>query len=150
MFRIRVFTPAVHDETGWRHAGGELMLGSAGRRCFLVDLRVWDIRDYERQWREGVGRLIQGETTTALMSAYRGEGEETHHLWALWREGSEVYVQEHPVVPGELDAAFDPRNPYPHVGDRIRASEHGLAISEWRLDFTEVIAANLGIRWPMQ
>jgi hypothetical protein len=147
MFRIRVFTPAVHDETGWRHAGGELVLGD-GRHCFLVDLRAWDIREYERQWREGVARLVQGAPSSALMSAYRGPGHEPHLMWALWRDQSHVYVQEHPVVPAELDTPFNPFDPYPHVGERIPASEHGLSIPEWRLDLTDLIAANLGIRWP--
>ncbi|HEU5154008.1 MAG TPA: hypothetical protein VFU03_04725 [Gemmatimonadales bacterium] len=147
MFRIRVFTPAALDEKGWRHAGGELVLGG-GRICFLVDLSAWDIREYEQQWREGVARLVQGAPSTALMSAYRGTPDRPHLMWALWRDASHVYVQEHPVLPAELDAPFDPANPYPHVGQRIPASEEGLAIPEWRLELTDVIAANLGIRWP--
>ena len=149
MFRIRVFTPAVHDENGWRHAGGELTIGD-GRRCFLVDLRFWNIGDYERQWREGVARLVQGASSTALMTAYRGPGHEPHVMWALWRDQSYVYVQEHLVMPDELESEFDPTDPYPHVGERIPASEHGLSIPEWRLNLTDVIASNLGIRWPLQ
>lgn len=149
MFRIRVFTPAVHDETGWRHAGGELVLGGAGRHCFLVDLQFWDIRDYERQWRDGVKRLVQGAPSTALLTAYRGPGSQPHVLWALWHEESYIYVQEHPVIPSELEVPFDPGQPYAHVGERVPASEHGLGIPEWRMDFTELIAGNLGIRWPL-
>lgn len=37
MFRIRFFTPAVLNEEGWQHAGGELVVGNA-RMCFLVDV----------------------------------------------------------------------------------------------------------------
>ena len=147
MFRIRVFTPAVHDETGWRHAGGELVLGD-GRRCFLVDLTVWNIPDYQRQWREGVARLVQGSPSTALMTAYRARPGEAHAMWALWRDESQVYVQQHLVLPEELDAPFNPLDPYPHLGERIPATEHGLSIPEWRLPLADVIAANLGIRWP--
>jgi hypothetical protein len=149
LFRIRVFTPAVHDETGWRHAGGELVLGGAGRHCFLVDLSVWDIGDYERQWREGVARLVQGAPSSALMTAYRGPGNQPHLLWGLWRDQSHVYVQEHPVVQSGLEEPFDPDQPYAQVGERIPASEHGLGIPEWRMDFLDLIAANLGIRWPL-
>jgi CdiI N-terminal domain len=125
LFRIRVFTPAA------------------------VDLRAWDIGEYERQWREGVTRLVQGAPSTALMTAYRGSGGQPHVMWALWREESHVYVQEHLVVPSEIEEPFDPGRPYAHVGERVPASEHGLGIPEWRMDFTEVIAANLGIRWPL-
>ena len=149
MFRIRVFTPPVHDETGWRHAGGELLLGTAARHCFLVDLRVWEIGDYEQQWKEGVARLVQGAPSSALMSAYRGSGNQPHLLWALWRDHSYLYLQEHPVIVSELEQPFNPGDPYEHVGERIPASEHGLAIPEWRVDFIEVIATDLGIRWPL-
>ena len=77
------------------------------------------------------------------MSAYRGPGNQPHRLWALWHEESHLYVQEHPVVPS------DPAQPYTHVGERIPVSEHGLGIPEWRIDFHDVIASNLGIRWSL-
>jgi len=147
MFRIRVFTPVVQDEKGWQHAGAELVLGPH-RRCFVVDLGVWDLGQYERQWREGIARLVQGAPSTALLSSYRGERGEPHLMWAFWRDQGHVYVQEHPVVPADLEEPFDPSNPYPHVGERIPALEEGLAIPEWRLDLTDLFAADLGIRWP--
>jgi len=148
MFRIRFFTPAVYDEAGRRHAGGELVLGDA-RHCFLVDLSAWDTAHYERQWREGVARLVQGAPSSALMTAYRGTGAEPHLMWGLWREEGHVFVQEHPVMPAELDLPLDPFDPYPHIGNRIPASEHGLSIPEWRFSLVDLIAANLGIRWPL-
>ena len=70
MFRIRVFTPAVHDENGWRHAGGELTSATGGAASWWIS-RFWNIADYQRQWREGVARLVQGAPSTALMTAYR-------------------------------------------------------------------------------
>jgi hypothetical protein len=50
------------------------------------------------QWRGGVARLAHGAPSTALMTAYRGPGEEPHLLWALWREDSHVYVQVQGLV----------------------------------------------------
>ena len=148
MFRIRFFTPAVQDEVGKWYAGGEMVLGDA-RCCFLVDLSSWGTAHYERQWREGITRLVQGAPSSALMTAYRGTSAEPHLMWGLWRHETHVFVQEHPVVPGELDSPFDPLDPYPHVGNRIPASEHGLSIPEWRFPLVDLIAANLGIRWPL-
>jgi len=83
------------------------------------------------------------------MTAYRGPGEATHHMWGLWREAGHVYVQRHSVVVGELDPAFDPDSPYAHLGERIATSKHVLPIPEWRLDLVHVYAAAMGIRWPL-
>jgi contact-dependent growth inhibition (CDI) system CdiI-like immunity protein len=147
MFSIRVFTPAVLNEDGWQHAGGELIVGS-GRLCFLVDLTYWPIAAYQRQWRDGVSRLVQGAPSTALMTAFRGPGESAHAMWALWREEGHVYVQEHSVLPADLDVPFDPNEPYPYVGARIPASECALPIPEWRVELSHVQSALLGLRLP--
>ena len=50
MFRIRFSTPAVTNEEGWQHAGGEFILDNT-RLCFLVDLSHWGMSAYRRQWR---------------------------------------------------------------------------------------------------
>src|SRR5262245_14811848 len=130
MFRVRVFTPVVQNEDGWLQAGGELRLGNQ-RVGFVVDLRCWTVADYERQWKDGVARLLHGAPRSALMTAYRGRGEATHFIWALWRDEGYVYAQEHPVVVTESDPLFDPTNPYDHVGERIPMSVHDLPIPEW-------------------
>jgi hypothetical protein len=148
MFRVRVFTPPVVDAAGWLHAGGELRLGHE-RLHFLADLSHWDVASYERQWREGVARLLHGAPSTALMTAYRGPGEATHHMWGAWREGGHIYLQEHVVAVTELDEPFDPAAPYVHLGERIPASQQALPIPEWRIDLVHVYAAALGIRWPL-
>jgi contact-dependent growth inhibition (CDI) system CdiI-like immunity protein len=147
MFRIRFITPSVTNEARWQHAGGELIAGNV-RLCFLADLTHWDPPKYERQWRDGISRLVHGAPSTALMTAYRGAGDAAHTMWALWRDGAHVYVQDHSVHAADLDAPFDADEPYAHVGARIPAAEHGLPIAEWRVDVEYLHAAMLGIRWP--
>lgn len=148
MFRVRIFTPPVLNQEGSHQAGAELRLGRE-RFGFLVDLNHWQIADYERQWRGATKRLLHGGASTALMIAYRGPGEATHLMWGLWRDGNQVYVQQHSVLAGELDTPFDPHSPYGHLGQRIPASTHGLPIPEWRVDLVAVYAAAMGIRWPL-
>jgi hypothetical protein len=147
MFRIRVFTPAVVDQEGWRHAGGEIVIGDA-RTHFLLDLSHWSISSYQQQWREGISRITRGAQSSALVAAYRGPGEKPHVMWSLWRVNGHVYVQSQVVIPEEADAAFDPSSPYAHVGARIPSSENGLSIPEWRCNVTELLAVDFGIRWP--
>jgi hypothetical protein len=147
MFRVRVFTPPVQNEDGVLQAGGELRLGGE-RFGFMVDLSHWTIGDYERQWRRGTERILHGGTSTALMTAYRGAGQAIHHMWGLWRDAGQVYVQQHSVSSADLDAPFDPTAPYAHLGERIPTSKHALPIPEWRVDLVHLYAAAMGIRWP--
>jgi hypothetical protein len=140
VFRIRFFTPAVLDENGWPHAGGELQLGAARLR-FRADLRYWPMAAYEAQWRAGIARLAHGAPSSALMIAYRGTGDEPHVMWALWREDPHVYVQQLTVLRAELPDSFDPAAPYPHVSERVPASEQALPIPEYRHDLMPLLAA---------
>jgi hypothetical protein len=147
VFRIRVFTPLAVTESGWPHAGGELVVGDA-RLVFRVDLRFWRIADYERQWKAGIARLAGGASSSALMSAFRGPTDAPHHMWALWREGGHVYVQPHVVLRAELSVPFDPRVPYSLIAERLPVTEHDLPLDEWRVEARHLIAASLAIRWP--
>ena len=78
------------------------------RLPFLADLTHWTVADYERQWRAGLRRIVEGAPSSALLTAYRGPGDAPHVLWALWRDGEHVYVQERGVSPATLAAPFDP------------------------------------------
>ena len=69
-------------------------------------------------------------------------------MWAMWREEAHVYVQEHSVLPSDLDAPFDPNEPYAYVGERVPAAANALPIPEWRVDLVHLHAAMLGIRLP--
>jgi len=147
MFEVRVVTPVVTNDEGWRHAAAKLQLGEV-RLCFLIDLTHWSVRDYEQQWRDGCARLVAGAPSSALMTAYRGPGDEPHTMWALWRDDEHIYIQEQTVLPSEVDVPWDPRAPYVHVGVRVPASDQALPISEWRTEIVQLYAAALGIRWP--
>ena len=146
-FRIRVITPPVVDEDGWPHAGGEFTLG-AQRLLFILDLRHWRVADYQRQWQTALERLARGAAATALLTGYRGPGDGAHLGWALWREDDWVYVQEQTFLASESGQPFDPWHPDPHVGSRLRATEHRLPSPEWRTELVHLLATALGIRLP--
>jgi hypothetical protein len=140
MFDIRVSTPSVTTKDGVKQTEAELRLGNDGF-IFAIDLRHWPISEYKRQWREGIWRILEGAQSSALMTAYTGPGGHVHHMWALWREGTGLYVQQHAVVSAELDHPFVPHNPYAYIGTRIEASKHGLPIPEWRIALSDIYAA---------
>jgi hypothetical protein len=147
MFRIRVFAPSLTYAHDSLNAVGELVIGDA-RQHFRLDLRAWSIADYERQWKAGVSRLVYGAPSSALMSAYRGDHDAPHLMWALWREAGFVYVQPQCVLNRELSSAFDPCAPYEHVGARVPATEQSLPIVEWRVELAQLYTNAFNVRWP--
>lgn len=147
MFRIRFLTPAVINDDGWNHAGAEFNLGDV-RLCFLVDLSHWSMAAYQQQWRQAIRRLAEGAPSSALMTAYRGTGDTAHVMWAIWCTTEGVFVQNHSVLPADLEEPFDPDNPYVHVGFRIPATENALPIPEVRVGLEHLNAALRGIRLP--
>jgi len=140
MFDICFSTPSVMNEDGIPQAGAQLRLGN-DIFVFTIDLSHWSIPDYEQQWREGIWRLLEGASSSALMTAYAGPNGHMHHMWAFWREEKYLYVQQHAVINRELDHPFVPRNPYAYVGARIDASSYELPIPEWRVNLSDIFAA---------
>jgi hypothetical protein len=150
VFRISFISQRITETSGWPQAEAELQLG-AQRIAFLVDLRYWSRPDYESQWRAGIARLARGgRRSCALMMAYRGPLRVPHIMWALWREGGDVYIQEQSVLSSDLKGAFDPRQAHAHVGERIRAVENGLPISEYRVEWKPVLSAYLASSFTWQ
>ena len=147
MFRIRTVVPPSAMALDASTALGELVIGHAHLH-FALDLRVWRVGDYERQWKSGLMRLVRGAESSALMTKYRGDDDAPHMMWALWREGPTVYVQPHCVLPSELDAPFDPASPYQHVGTRICVTDESLPLAEWRVELEQLVAGAMQIRWP--
>lgn len=145
MFGIRVFSPPT---LGVSRAVGELVVGDA-RQVFSLDLRVWRVADYQRQWKAGLQRLVHGAPSTALMTSFRGDDDAPHLMWAMWKESGFAFVQPHCVLAAELDRRFDPTSPYGHIGARVPATEQALPIAEWRVELEHVFASVMRIRWPL-
>jgi len=144
LFGIRFFTPQALSGDQSPIAGGVLCAGDSLLRV-PVDLAYWTVADYKRQWADGIQRLARGASSSALVYGYRGPEDAAHLMWALWRDDQRVYVQDLAVVSSELDAPFDPSNPYEHVGERI-SPEQGLPVCEWQLEVKHVLEAAFGAR----
>jgi hypothetical protein len=147
MFRIRVLSAPAASATDAPAAVGELVVDGA-RSVFPLDLSHWCVADYQRQWRDGLGRLLRGAPSSALMSAYRGPHGDAHLMWALWRENTSVYVQPHCVAASDLTMPFDLEAAYDHVGVRVPARDQVLPIVEWCVGVEHLFASALQIRWP--
>ena len=147
MFEIRIVTPVVTDEEGRRQALGVLAVGDA-RLPFRLDCAHWSAAAYERQWKAGIRRIADGAPSSALLTAYRGDSDEPHVLWAMWRDDDHVYVQARSVRSNAFDAPFDPWNPYPFVPSRMPVGAYAPPPTQWRVELESFFASALDLRVP--
>lgn len=133
MFDI-AFVGDVADQQpdGWMGLPGRTELGSEAEH-FLAPIDRWQRFDYERQWIEAARRLLRPEARAGFFtSAF-------HRWWVMWREGEEVIVQEHLLIPEQLATITDWRAaPYQLIEDRRSANEDGMPISEWLLNVADI------------
>ena len=130
MFYIGFTTAARTDDAGWTHAAGALTLGRA-TEGFDSDLGTWSMADYERQWREGIARLISGGSSSALLTSYGGPDASHHHMWPVWREGTDAIFQQRLLLTGQLAEPFELSRLYDVVGERVMINGEGQRVSEW-------------------
>jgi hypothetical protein len=131
------------QEEGWSALEGRIALGDFAEH-FLAPLGPWARSDYERHWVEAARRLLAGADRTAFItSAFQ-------FWWPMWREGSEVFVQEQLLWGQALAASFDPLDVYASIPERVTTSEDG-EVSEWRIrvrDVEEFVARRAGSYVP--
>jgi hypothetical protein len=133
--RIR-FVNKINYEPGL--AFGEIVLDDFVEN-FEASLALWSADRYERQWREGVDRLLSGASRSCLItSVWDTRSEAFGFWWVLYREGDRVAVHNQLLLHEVLGKNFNPDDPYESIPDRVSVSADGEQISEWFLAFDEI------------
>jgi len=121
-------------------AKGVLVLGDV-REYFLSSLYQWSKRDYETQWKHALKELLGGRNKAALITTY-GSPEIATHLewWPMYVKGGTVFIQDHLLFYDQLSAPFSMQQAFTFLRDRQTINEEGRAISEWKVDASDVEA----------
>jgi hypothetical protein len=123
MFYIGFVTASRVDAQGVSYAEGELTAGEHSER-FRSDLSVWRKADYEKQWKQGVARLLSGAQSSALVTSFSGAGADgSVELLPLSRHGGTVLVGERAVLAEGLPEPFEVSAVYDVVAERETAAE---------------------------
>lgn len=117
---------------------GRLVLGDFEEH-FFANMEFWQEPDYERQWIEGLERILTGATISCLITSI-GPPEASSGLWwwTLYRSGNRIHVQNAMRFFASLREPFDPSNPYSAVPPRRVVTEDGDPISEWTITVGDV------------
>lgn len=117
---------------------GALVLG-AQREYFESVLGFWGLDDYKASWTTGLRRLVAGASTSCLATLVIDPPTANFiEVWPLYREGSDVYVQNRLLFLDQLSHEFDPAAPWESVSPRSVVSEDGQRISEWRVSIDDI------------
>ena len=142
MTRMAFFIGFIEDEFSQTNAEeflrGVISLGPVDEE-FLAPLTYWKTLDYERQWRQGLLRILSGSESSCLITAmYDPSCANFITWWPLYRLGDLMVVQNQILFLDRLTDGFDECNPYRHVGTRQSVSDEGSAISEWTVPLMDV------------
>lgn len=125
-FDIRFVGHSWHDsDSGESLMLGELRIADVTER-FAAVMGPWDARDYQRQWLEGIERLLNGATRSALVVSISPRQASDYRQWLpMWREGQTVYLQVQFMDWTAGDLKDDPAKLYDAIGLLVRENEEG-------------------------
>lgn len=130
-FSIRMDPTIIRSGRG-RHSSYRGMIEIGEYHEEFVSLATfWKVADYERQWREGLLRLLGEDNTCLLTSVYKPNSSHMLFWWLGYREGENVFFQDSFLLFEELPEPFDLRDPYRAIPPHVRITEEGLKVSEW-------------------
>jgi hypothetical protein len=126
------------DERDPLVATGLIKLGEH-HEYFESVLVFWGIDDYRAIWDAGLRRLLRGASTSCLAtSVLEPSSANFVEVWPLYREESDVYVQNCFLFLDQLSHEFDPAAPWESVYPRSVVNEDGQRISEWRVSVDSI------------
>jgi hypothetical protein len=126
------------DEDDPLVAIGELKL-SEHSEYFESVLEFWGLEDYERSWSAGLKRLLDGAAVSCLATSMIDPPTANFvEVWPLYRNGDDVYVQDHLIFMDQLSHEFDPAAPWESVRPHSVVDEDGQKIQEWRVSLDDI------------
>jgi hypothetical protein len=145
MFDINFITNKSSPGSETPIALAEIHLGDF-REQFEVSLEYWSKGQYQRQWLEGITRIINGDSKSCLItSIYNPKYANFLCWWTLYRNYDRCYVHNGILFLEGIKQIFDINKIYNYIETRITVNEDGDMISEWSLPI-----ADLEVWWKTQ
>jgi len=126
------------DEQDPLGAVGAIRLGEH-REYFESVIGFWGAQDYMKIWDAGLRRLLRGASISCLAtSVIQPSNAKFVEVSPLYREESDVYVQNCLLFLDQLADEFDPTAPWESVSPRSVVDEDGVRISEWLVSTADI------------
>lgn len=117
---------------------------------FEASLSFWTKADYMNQWFDGLARILNGTSRSALITSMKDPNIANFIVWwPMWRVGDTVILHNQLLFMDQLAEPFNIHNPYIHVAERRSTDDAGRSIAEWRVPMHQIesfLEVNGG--WP--
>ncbi len=135
MFYIRFENEFNEDNLRY----GEIKIGDFQER-FLASADYWTWEQYQKQWKDGIQRIINGQEKSCLITDMSNPKSTKYIFWRpMYLVGNKVFFQDQILLLEQLESPFDENSPFLSVSDRKTISEEGDMISEWEIDLEDVV-----------
>jgi CdiI N-terminal domain len=65
---------------------------------FDMPLDWWSIQDYERQWKHGLKRLFDHDTSCLIVAVNDPKCRKFIEWWPLYKIGNKIHIQNHIII----------------------------------------------------
>jgi hypothetical protein len=135
---IRITSRKTVEYDGQQTLKGFIKIGDKFKETIFVYLDPWTKEDYARQWREGLNRLKDHDTSCLVTCVSNPKSSAVVGWWTLYRVDNTVFIQNgylskanYKKIVGK--SAFTPETCYSFVTPRIVDRQ----ISEWSIPWTK-------------
>lgn len=92
-----------------------------------------------KQWQEGLDRLLQGESKSAIVAEmYQPELANYINWWVFYQVNSVVYIQNKLLFIENLGCDFLESDLYAYIPERETETDEGDHISEWAVELHDI------------
>ena len=122
-------------------ATGTIVIGYY-EETFSSALDVLCKRDYLAQWRQAAQRLVEGFSSSAIITSLADRGGAVIGMWwPLYAcENGLIAVQNRLILRDVVGTGFSVASCYDNVGPHNTTTEDGEPISEWTTTFDDLVA----------
>ena len=110
---------------------GEITLGDFKEK-FIMRVDYWTIKDYKRQWKEGLERILTHNRSCLVTDVQNPRYGPLVEMWGLYKKGNMIYIRNY-LFCGDIykkrigDKPFTPETCYDFILNRTK----NLWVSEW-------------------
>lgn len=123
--KIKADLYSVETYYGISYAFGTISIGDDFSETITMALNFWSIKDYQRQWKEGLERIKTHDRSCLVASVQNPiTSNPLINRWTLYKEGSKVFIYNELIVYDDYpkwigSKIFTPDNCYEFIKSRL-------------------------------
>jgi hypothetical protein len=94
LFSIKILDPKVLFIDNIPCCIGEINIGKF-QETFEMPLEYWTIKDYEKQWADGIERIKKNTQSCLIAAIQDPKKSPLVNLWTMYKINNKIFIQNH-------------------------------------------------------